>query len=625
MELSRPAAASTFVSFPMADSTGFALSGLGTLTGTWIAWADTAGPNAQGNPGFKNLSGGFTEIAATAVYAGALATTELPAASPYVMLRFTGGSAATQYLLIKTSSQYANITAINGTAITAPVTAGYMPIDVKQTISLTAPADNSIEKSLARSFMAATNYIDAAVSQGVLATSLNLTSAADNTLGKALSRMYMAATNYIDAAVSQGVLATTLSLTAPTDNTLGKALSRMYMMATNYVDAAVSSRSAPATAQTIDQTTAISAGTDNSIGKCLGRLYQATTYLNASITSRLALTDTVTLGSPTDNTVDKALARMYMATPYVAAGTAQTIDQTTVISGGTDNSLGKLFSRLYHATQYLDAAVSTRSTLAGSQTIDQTTAISAGTDNSIGKCLGRLYQATTYLDAAVSTRLAPSTVVTLVSPTDNTVDKALARLYMFATNYGDAAISSRSTLAGAQTIDQTTAISAGTDNSIGKCLGRLYQATTYLNAAVTSRVALTDTLTLGASQTDNTVDKALSRLYMATPFTALTIGTVNTVGTGAISAASFSANAIDAASVDVTTGSEFADAFLGRSVRGGASTGRRVYEAIAFLRNRANLAAGTLTVYQTDDLTTEWTAAVATEGVTAILTDIDPT
>lgn len=426
MELSRPSAASTFVSFPMADSTGFALSGLGTLTGTWMAWGDTAGPKAAGNPGFRTLSGGFTEIAATAVYTGALATTELPAASPYVMLRFTGGSAATQYLLIKTSSQYANITGINGTAITAPVTAGYMPIDVKQTISLSAPTDNSIEKALARTFM---------------------------------------------------------------------------------------------------------------------------------------------------------------ATPYVSATTAQTIDQTVAISAGTDNSIGKLFGRLYHATQYLDAAVSTRSTLAGSQTIDQTTAISAGTDNSIGKCLGRLYQATTYLNAAITSRIALSDTVTLSGPTDNTVDKALARAYMAATNYIDAAVSSRSAPASAQTIDQTTAISGGTDNSIGKCLARMYQAT---------------------------------------PFTALTIGTVNTLATGAISSGSFSANAIDAASVDVTTGSEFADAFLGRSVRGGASTGRRVYEAIAFLRNRVNLAANTLTVYQTDDLTTEWTATTATEAVTAIVTDINP-
>jgi hypothetical protein len=362
VEIWRKPAASTFITFPLADATGFSLSGR-SITGTWIAWSDTTGPYRT--PGFANLSGLVYEIPSTGIYSVALATTELPTSSPYVLLRFTDSGTpkvATQYLLIRTSSQYADVIGIQSTNV-APVTAGYMPIDVKQTISLSAPADNSIEKSLARS--------------------------------------YMAATNYIDAAVSQGVLATTLNLTAPTDNTLGKALSRVYMMATNYVDAAISSRSAPATAQTIDQTTAL--------------------------------------------------------------------------SGNTDNSIGKTLSRLYHATAYLDAAVSTRSTPSGAQTIDQTVVISGSTDNSIGKLFSRLYHATAYLDAAIS-----------------------------------------------------------------------------------------------------------------------------------------------------TAGSTYADAILGRTLTRGASGGRTVQQALQAIRNHVNLTSGTLTVYSNDDSTVEWTASVATQAVTAVITDIDP-
>lgn len=123
---------------------------------------------------------------------------------------------------------------------------------------------------------------------------------------------------------------------------------------------------------------------------------------------------------------------------------------------------------------------------------------------------------------------------------------------------------------------------------------------------------------------DNSFGKGAQRLYFATPFTALTIGTVNTVGTAAISSGSFSGSAIDAAAMSVDVGSEFADAFLGRNVRGGSSTGRRVYESMAVLRNRVAISAGTMTVYGTNDTDTEFTADIATEARSAIVTSIDP-
>ncbi len=129
MELRRPPAQKTFVSFPLVDATGFSLSGKGALTATWVAWGDTAGWAAAGNPGFRALTNAFTELSNTAIYGGYLEATELPTASPYVMIRFTVAGAATQYLLINTASTYANVSGINGTAIAAPATAGYMPSD----------------------------------------------------------------------------------------------------------------------------------------------------------------------------------------------------------------------------------------------------------------------------------------------------------------------------------------------------------------------------------------------------------------------------------------------------------------------------------------------------------------
>ena len=223
MELWRPAGRATRIVFPILDFEGNPRTGASSLDSEFMAWADT-GP-APGN-NFADCSSEATEIGTTGIYTLSVAAAELPAASPYVMIRI-GNNVATQYMLIQTASVYANVTGINGTNIAAPVTAGYMPVDVKQTINITAggAADNSVEKALARTYFA-----------------------------------------------------------------------------TAYVDAAVSSRSAPATAQTINQTTLLdfATPTDNNIGKVLSRLYHATQYLDAAVSSRMAA------GNVTVGTVDTA-------------------------------------------------------------------------------------------------------------------------------------------------------------------------------------------------------------------------------------------------------------------------------------------------------------------------------
>ena len=105
------------------------------------------------------------------------------------------------------------------------------------------------------------------------------------------------------------------------------------------------------------------------------------------------------------------------------------------------------------------------------------------------------------------------------------------------------------------------------------------------------------------------------------------------VGVGGIQDISFAAGAINAAAIaaDTFTSSEFAasaaekiaDAILNRNVAGGSNTGRLVKEALYLLRNKSAIAGGTLTVYQTDDTTSQWTAAVTTAAGNPI-SEINP-
>lgn len=82
--------------------------------------------------------------------------------------------------------------------------------------------------------------------------------------------------------------------------------------------------------------------------------------------------------------------------------------------------------------------------------------------------------------------------------------------------------------------------------------------------------------------------------------------------------------AAPAAVGDIPTANENADALLGRNLAGGSSTGRTVTQALCFLRNKWTVAAGTLTVYATDDTTTSWSATVSTDAAALPVTGNDP-
>lgn len=72
------------------------------------------------------------------------------------------------------------------------------------------------------------------------------------------------------------------------------------------------------------------------------------------------------------------------------------------------------------------------------------------------------------------------------------------------------------------------------------------------------------------------------------------------------------------------TPNDIADALLGRNVAGGSSTGRLVKEALYVLRNRVAVSGGTMTVYETDDSTSAFTASVTSDGSANPITAVDP-
>jgi hypothetical protein len=76
---------------------------------------------------------------------------------------------------------------------------------------------------------------------------------------------------------------------------------------------------------------------------------------------------------------------------------------------------------------------------------------------------------------------------------------------------------------------------------------------------------------------------------------------------------------------DLPTAVENADALLGRNVAGGSSAGRTVSEALYALRNRVAISNGTMTVYQTNDITSAWTAPVTTSNTADPVIEINPT
>ena len=79
-----------------------------------------------------------------------------------------------------------------------------------------------------------------------------------------------------------------------------------------------------------------------------------------------------------------------------------------------------------------------------------------------------------------------------------------------------------------------------------------------------------------------------------------------------------------AAALDAAGNAAISDKLLGRSIAGGADGGRTVKDALRAKRNKQEISGGILTVYEEDDVTPAWTAAVTTAAGNPI-SSIDPT
>jgi hypothetical protein len=183
MEIQRTAAASTYVTFPMLSNTGVPQTGL-TVLGHWVAWADTASPAGQS---LRPLSGAVVEIDTSALYTCPLASTELPVASPYVLLRFSTAGVATQYLLVRTATLFANASVVGAGAITS----GSFAAGAINASAIAADAIGASE--LAADAVA---EIADAVWDEVIYGAHN----ADNTAGKVMLRQYHA-TDYLNTSI----------------------------------------------------------------------------------------------------------------------------------------------------------------------------------------------------------------------------------------------------------------------------------------------------------------------------------------------------------------------------------------------------------------------------------------
>lgn len=95
------------------------------------------------------------------------------------------------------------------------------------------------------------------------------------------------------------------------------------------------------------------------------------------------------------------------------------------------------------------------------------------------------------------------------------------------------------------------------------------------------------------------------------------------IAADAIGASEIAADAIGSSELAASAANEIADALLARNIAGGSSAGRTVTEALRRLRNRVAIAAGTATVYQEDDSSSSWTAAVTTAAGNPV-SEVDP-
>lgn len=140
-----------------------------------------------------------------------------------------------------------------------------------------------------------------------------------------------------------------------------------------------------------------------------------------------------------------------------------------------------------------------------------------------------------------------------------------------------------------------------------------------LDAAVSSRLATVD-----YTAPDNA---SIAAILSDTGTDGVVVAAGSKTGyelTAAYDAAKTAAQAGDAMTLTVAERASVADKLLGRSIAGSADGGRTVTSALRALRNKTAVVAGTLTVYQEDDTTADWTATATTDASADPIISVDP-
>lgn len=338
------------------------------------------------------------------------------------------------------------------------------------------------------------------------------------------------------------------------------------------------------------------------------------TNLDAAISSRMA-----TYTQPTGFLAATFPSGTVANTTNITAGTVTTATNVTTVNGlaanvitATSINTGAITAAKFAAGAIDAAAIATGAIDADALAADAVAEIADGvwdedatghqTQGTFGQAIGDPGADTdtiwglvnTNLDAAVSSRMA-----TYTQPTG----------FLAATFPGG-------------TIANTTNITAGTITTTTNLTNLPSIPANWLTAAGTAAdfgAEMATAIWTDTTAGDFTVALSVGKSVMngVALGTGLTINayTGNTPQTGdayarlgAPAGASVSAD-IAAVPTDV----ENADALLNRNIAGGGSgSSRNVRNALRASRNKAAIVAGTLTVYEEDDTTTAWTAAVTT-------------
>lgn len=136
---------------------------------------------------------------------------------------------------------------------------------------------------------------------------------------------------------------------------------------------------------------------------------------------------------------------------------------------------------------------------------------------------------------------------------------------------------------------------------------------------------------IGVSPTADSVNERLKTMddaYTAARAAYLDALNGHTAQTGdtyelANGASGFDALAALLGALNDPTAAAIADAILGRNIAGGSEGGRTVTSALRGIRNKSVISGGTLTVYEEDDVTSAWTAAVTTAPGDPV-SEVDP-